>query len=139
MAEAVPLHKAEPTKHVTTVLVIEDEFMLRVLLSDYLQECGFRVVAVDDAAEAISIIENSGVKIDLVFSDVFMPGSMDGFGLKRWLRTNRPNLPIILASDDSKKADAAGELCESGPLMSKPYDLETVVTRVRTILAELKL
>ncbi|MGC1370339.1 MAG: response regulator [Methylovirgula sp.] len=139
MAEPAPLHKAEPTKHVPTVLVIEDEFMLRVLLSDYLQECGFKVVAVNDATEAISIIENSGVKIDLVFSNVVMPGPMDGFGLKRWLRTNRPNLPIILVSGDAKKTNAAEELCESGPLMAKPYDLETVVIRVRAILAELKL
>jgi DNA-binding response OmpR family regulator len=109
------------------------------MLSDYLQECGFRVVTVDDAAQAISITENGGVKIDLVFSNVFLPSSMDGFGLKRWLRTHRPGLPIILVSDDSKKTDAAEELCENGPLMAKPYDLESVVARVRAILAEMKL
>jgi CheY-like chemotaxis protein len=70
MAEAVPRHEADSTKHMPTVLVVEDEFMLRVVLSDYLQECGFKVVAVNDATEAISILENSGIKIDLVFSNV---------------------------------------------------------------------
>ena len=58
-----------------------------------------------NADEALEIIQHGAVTIDLVFSDVVMPGSMDGFGLAKWIRANRPGLPIILTSGDAAKAD----------------------------------
>ena len=73
-----------------TVLVVEDEFLIRAMLSDYLQECGFKVLEGSTADEAVAIIENVDVPIDLVLTDIRMPGSMDGFGLARWVRANRP-------------------------------------------------
>jgi len=86
------------------------------MMSDYLQECGFKVLEASSADEAILIIEKSDVFIDLVFSDVSMPGTIDGFALAHWVRTNRPGLPIILTSGDAKKASSAKQLCESEPL-----------------------
>ena len=56
------------------------------MLSDYLQECGFKVLEGLTADEAILIIEKSDVIIDLVFSDVSMPGTINGFGLAHWVR-----------------------------------------------------
>lgn len=135
MAETAPRH--ESNAPMRTVLVVEGEFMIRVLLADYLQECGFKVLVANDAAQAISIIEQSGVQIDVVFSDVSIPGN--GFGLARWIRENRPNLPVLLGSGDHHKTDLAKELCENGPLLRRPYDLKAVVARVRTILSAMKL
>ena len=60
-----------------------------------------------------------------------MPGTIDGFGLAHWIRTNRPRLPIILTSGDAKKASSAKQLCESEPFMAKPYELSVVVARIR--------
>ena len=51
-----------------------------------------------------------GVEIDLVFSDIRMPGALDGYGLARWIMENRPDLPIILATGDLGKQNAAAEL-----------------------------
>jgi CheY-like chemotaxis protein len=80
-------------------------------LSDHLQDCGFHVFGAGSAAEAIEMIERGSVKIDFVFSDVRMPGEMDGFGLSKWIKANRPDLPIVLTSAERAKADLADELC----------------------------
>jgi CheY-like chemotaxis protein len=117
-----------------TILVVEDEFLIRAMLSDYLQECGFKVLEGSTADEAVAIIENLDVQIELVLTDVRMPGSMDGFGLARWIRTNRPGTHVILTSGEAKKADAAKELCGHAALFEKPYDLEAVVTKIRSTI-----
>jgi CheY-like chemotaxis protein len=124
----------DPAERTPTLLVVEDEVLIRIALSDYLQECGFKVLEAGNADEALEIIQHGTVTIDLVFSDVVMPGSMDGFGLAKWIRANRAGLPIILTSGDAAKADIANELCEREPFMAKPYDLEQLVKRIRTLI-----
>ena len=121
----------DPNERTPTILIVDDEAPIRAMLSDYLQECGFKVLEGSTADEAILIIEKSNVVIDLVFSDVSMPGTIDGFGLAHWVRANRPGLPIILTSGDAKKASSAKQLCESEPFMAKPYELSVVVARIR--------
>ena len=117
-----------------TILVVEDEFLIRVMLSDYLQGCGFKVLEGSTADEALAIIEKLDVPIDVVLTDIRMPGSMDGFGLVRWIRANRPDINVIIVSGEAKKADAAKELCENAPLFEKPYNLEAVVSKIRATI-----
>ena len=62
------------------------------------------------------------VAVDVVFSDVQMPGTMSGFGLARWFRQHRPDVKVILTSERVDKAGAADELCDGGPLLSKSHD-----------------
>ena len=81
-----------------TILVVEDEFLIRAMLADYLQDCGFKVLEGSNADEAVAIIENMDTQIDLVLTDIRMPGSMDGFGLVRWISANRPDINVIMAS-----------------------------------------
>lgn len=100
-------------------------------LSDFLQECDFKVVEASQAQDALEMIASKQSVIDLVFSDVRMPRPMDGFGLFKWIRQNRPGLPVILASGDASKSDAAHELCAEGSFLRKPYDLEVVVGNIR--------
>lgn len=128
----------DPAERTPTVLVVEDEVLIRIALSDYLQECGFKVLEAGNADEAVEIIQHSSVTIDLVFSDVVMPGSMDGFGLAKWIRINRAGLPVILTSGDAGKADAAKALCEREPFLAKPYDLENLVKHIRTLIDSAK-
>ena len=125
-----------PGERVACILIVEDEPLVRMVLSDYLQECGFRVLEASNANEAMKIIDQSSVTIDLVFSDVVMPGSTDGFGLARWVRASRPGLPFILTSGDAKKVEYAKELCEGQPFMAKPYDLKAIVARIRKTLGQ---
>jgi CheY-like chemotaxis protein len=126
---------SDPQDRAPTILIVDDEVLLRLVLSDFLKECGFEIVEAGSAAEAVEIIEQGVVKIDLVFSDIRMPGEMDGLGLAKWVRENRSDLPVFLASGDIGKTNIARELCAEEPFFTKPYDLDAVVSKMRDALA----
>jgi len=72
-----------------------------------------------NADEAMIILQAPNYKIDIVLSNVEMPGSMDGFGLSQWVRANKPGIPIILAGSPARASRTlAAELCESGPMLA---------------------
>lgn len=121
---------------VPTVLVVEDEVLIRLVIADYLRECGYRVHEAVSADEAIAILQSPEVSVDVVFSDVEMHGGMDGFGLARWIRTNKPGMQVILTSGAERSADIAATLCEAGPLLSKPYSSQDVVARIKQLVAK---
>ncbi len=118
-----------------TVLVVEDEVLIRLVIAEYLRECGYRVHEAASADEALVVLEAPNVSVDIVFSDVIMPGSMDGFGLARWIRANRPQVDVVLTSGIDRSAEIAGVLCEAGPLLEKPYEPQSVVDRIKQLLA----
>jgi CheY-like chemotaxis protein len=124
----------DPTERTPTILVVDDEVLIRMVLSDYLQDCGFKVLEAGTVAEAIAIIEASQSIIDLVFSDVNMPGGKDGIELAQWIKANRPQLPVLLTSGDEQKAELAGAVCAKEEFLPKPYDHEMAVARVRTLI-----
>lgn len=116
-----------------TLLVVEDEVLIRMIVSDYLRRCGYRVIEAANADEAMVLLQHSEIEVDVVLSDIEMPGSMDGFALSQWLRKNRPDIDIILTGTLSRAADAASELCESGPL-PKPYEPQMAVDRIKRLM-----
>jgi DNA-binding response OmpR family regulator len=116
-----------------TILVVEGEVLLRVALSDYLRECGFRVYEAGNGEEAITLLKSRKVIVDVVLSDADMPEG-DGFAVSHWINTYKPGLPILLVSGDRKKSDAAKNLCETDPTFTKPYDLKKVVAFVRNAI-----
>lgn len=120
---------------VETVLVVEDEVLIRLTISDYLRHCGYRVLEAANATEALTILEKADIEIDVVLSDIEMPGSMDGFGLAQWVRANRTGLDVVLVGTVERAANAAAELCEEGPTLAKPYEPQIVVERIRRLLA----
>lgn len=117
----------------STVLVVEDELLVREVIVEYLRDCGFRVIEASNADDAIKMLRTDP-RIDVVFSDVLMPGTLDGFGLAQWIRREQPNVRIILTSGLARTA-AASELCADGPLMPKPYNYGDVEGRIRSLLA----
>jgi CheY-like chemotaxis protein len=118
-----------------TVLVVEDEVLVRVVIAEYLRDCGFKVVEAASADEALAVLKHAALKIDVVFSNIEMPGSLDGFALAQWIRANRPDTEVILAGSPARAANAAGELCEEGPHLAKPYEPQAVLDRIRRLLA----
>ena len=116
------------------VLVVEDEILIRMVIADYLRGCGYRVIEAASADEAMVILQHKELEVDVVFSDIDMPGSMDGFQLSKWLRANRPGVDVILAGSVARAADAAGELCDSGPI-PKPYEPQLAADRIRQLMA----
>ena len=119
-----------PAARVPMVLVVEDEALLRLTLADHLQGCGFTVLEACDAHEAIEILEAER-EVDVVLTDVKMPGEIDGFGLAKWVRDNQPGLAVFVASGYSGKLDLARELCAGEQFFAKPYDLDLVVAKIR--------
>jgi CheY-like chemotaxis protein len=82
---------------IATVLVVEDEFLVRTGISLDLADAGYSVIEAHDAAEALAVLEAKR-GIDLVFSDIHMPGPIDGVGLCRIVRRRWPHIPFILTS-----------------------------------------
>jgi CheY-like chemotaxis protein len=118
-----------------TVLVVEDEWLVRATVADYLRECGYRVLEAGNADEAMTAF-NADDRIAVMFTDVQMPGSMDGWGLARWVRRERPGVKVIITSGVARASEAAGDLCEDGPLMAKPYGHAELERRIRMLLAQ---
>jgi CheY-like chemotaxis protein len=118
-----------------TVLIVEDDVLVRTAIAEYLRHCGYRVVETASTDEALVVLQEEDIKVDVVFSDVKMPGSMDGFGLAKWVRENRPGVQVILTGSVEKAAHAAGDLCQEGPHLAKPYEPHQVVEWIKRLKA----
>ncbi len=93
-----------PPTELETVLVVEDEILVRTAIAEYLRHCGYRVVEAASADEAMTVLQETAIQVDIVFSDIKMPGSIDGFGLSKWVREHKPGLQIILTGTLEKTA-----------------------------------
>jgi DNA-binding NtrC family response regulator len=113
------------------ILVVEDMTDLRNCVSEYFRSAGFEVFAAENAQDALAAI-HSGIHIDLVFSDVNMPGAMDGVGLANWLSVNRPGMPIILTS--GKSCPEAEHGISRRRFVRKPYLLDEVEHDIRDLI-----
>jgi CheY-like chemotaxis protein len=110
-----------------TVLMVEDEPLIRELVSDELTEAGFDVVQVASADEAIAVLE---VRQDvrLVFTDVDMPGSMDGLKLAAAVRDRWPPVHIVITTGKSRPMTIPANAL----FIPKPYVTRAVVSAMRT-------
>ena len=128
MSTAMASHE-EATRQ-PAVLVVEDEILIRSAVAEFLRSAGYRVIEAADAGEAVAIFA-SETQIDLVFSDVNMPGPMDGVGLVRWIADHHPGIHVILTSAISHVRRAG----ESGAgFLPKPYRLAEAARRIASVL-----
>lgn len=109
------------------ILVVEDEVLVRMAISMDLAEAGYNVIEAADAGEALAVLEG-GHEIDLVFSDVHMPGPIDGIGLLGALRRRYPDLPVILTS--AHGLPPSRTLAADTVFIAKPYLPTTVLNLV---------
>jgi CheY-like chemotaxis protein len=117
---------------VPKVLVVEDEILLRLSVADLLREEGFEVIEAVNADEAIAVLRTA-TPLDVVVTDIRMPGTTDGVGLARFIRANLPDLKVIMASSDRS---ALPEGCQIDGFFLKPYDTLRVARLIRSLLAE---
>ena len=115
------------------ILVVEDELLIRVVLSDELREAGHDVIEACDADEALTLLK-ARVHVDLVISDVRMPGSVDGMGLLAEIKSILPQLPVILTSGHLEAALALANGAVA--FFPKPYALDAVLGATRRTLGE---
>jgi CheY-like chemotaxis protein len=113
------------------VLIVEDEPLIRSLLAESLRDAGLTVIEAVNADEAWAYLAAGG-GVDLVFSDVAMPGAMDGVEFATRLRALYPDLPIILASGFLGQR----KLTESVIFLAKPYAFDRVTATVIKLLEQ---
>jgi CheY-like chemotaxis protein len=114
------------------VLVVEYEILIRSAVAEYLRTSGNSVVEAANASEAIAVLA-AEVPVDVVFSDIQMPGTMDGLGLARWVYRHHPGIHVMLTSGN---ADAARAAKAAEIFFPKPYRAAEVAIRIRLVLAE---
>jgi CheY-like chemotaxis protein len=110
-----------------TVLVVEDEILIRDVIADDLEQAGFTVAVAAHADEAIAILE-ARQDIHLVFTDIDMPGSMDGLKLAAAVRDRWPPVHIIITTGKTRPL----EIPANALFIPKPYLGRTVVSAMRT-------
>ena len=113
------------------VVVTEDEAAIRTLAAEVLAEAGFTVVEAAHADDALAIMESRAVNV--LFTDVQMPGSMDGLELARYVRRHWPRVEVLIASGN--KAPSSTEMPDGSRFLHKPYSSGRLVADVRELIA----
>lgn len=106
-----------------SVLVVEDEANVRLVAASYLEDIGLTVFEADDADKALEII-TAHPEINLVFTDIQMPGNLDGLSLIQQISVQHPKIEIIVTSGKAIVPD--GEMPQYGTFVQKPYELNRI-------------
>jgi CheY-like chemotaxis protein len=112
------------------VLVVEDNSLVRIVIANFLESAGFVVIQAKDGAAALVVLA-SDEAFDILFTDVQMPGPIDGAGVAMLMREQRPDMPIVLTSGHGTPEI----LPTGGRFIAKPYDNRKVVTLLREMAA----
>jgi CheY-like chemotaxis protein len=113
-----------------TILVVEDEVLIRLDLADHLRLAGYRVIEASDGDEALTVLKSIDT-VSLMISDIRMPGQTDGTALATWVRREMPHIKIVLVSGHRPTADMA-TLADLA--FAKPVNPEFLVRRVTQLL-----
>ncbi len=117
-----------------TILVVDDEHTVRMLLVEVLDELGYHVIEAADSAEGLRILR-SGVRIDLLISDVGLPGGMNGRQMADAAREVRPGLKTLFITGYAETAAIAqGDLEPGMHVLTKPFAIDALVSRVRRLM-----
>ncbi|MCJ2006063.1 response regulator [Methylobacterium sp. J-092] len=115
-------------------LAVDDDGLIRMDVLDILEEAGFRTLEAADGDRAITILEEHHASIALLFTDVQMPGSRDGFALAREVSRRWPDITIVVAS--GQVSPQPGELPDGVRFLNKPFSAEMVHDHLREILPD---
>jgi PAS domain S-box-containing protein len=121
-----------------TVLVVEDDEEVRATVIEMLSDLGYRVLKATDAGSALNVIE-SGIPIDLLFTDVVMPGELKSPELARKARARLPGIAVLFTSGYTENSIVHGGKLDAGvELLSKPYTRETLARKIRHVIGNEK-
>jgi DNA-binding NtrC family response regulator len=118
------------THDAPTIMVLEPEVLLRMALSEYLRDCGYRVIEGVKVVDVWAVIQ-AGVTLNVVF----VRAQPDGFALASKLRQTQPGTDVILYSGVADAVEKSSALCNRGPTKA-PYRPKTVARRIEQLLAE---
>jgi CheY-like chemotaxis protein len=114
-----------------TILVVEDEVLVRMALADQLRSAGYVVLEASNADEALDLLYSKGHGVQLLLSDIRMPGSMDGVELARMIRAQHPEIKIVFASGESFSASHWGD---ADGFFPKPYNAGRLIEHIKMLL-----
>ena len=117
-----------------TILLVEDDALLRVSAADHLRGKGYHVIEAGTVIEAATVL-SSGPPVHLVFSDVDLPGATGGLSLAVWINAYHPTVPVILTSGVRAVMPALADQRRI-PFIPKPYDFEKVSALIAKVIAE---
>jgi CheY-like chemotaxis protein len=132
--QATPDVKAPRAIGAECLLVVEDDSALRAHAAEILRELGYRVIEVANGAAALQVLENNA-GVDLLFTDVVMPGGLNGRQLADRAHRQNPGLKILFTTGYTRNAIVHhGRLDPGIQLISKPYSFHELATKVRAVL-----
>jgi CheY-like chemotaxis protein len=113
----------------STVLLVEDEPLVRLFVSDLLEDAGFKVVEASNAAEARVILE-AGLPVSILLTDVDMPGAWNGYELAHWVHESWSDIEILIMS--GRQWPEEGDLPPGAAFLAKPCPNEAIVSHVHS-------
>ncbi len=116
---------------IPTILLVEDNEYLTATMRMMIEGLGYRVRHAGDAQTALDLLD-TGTPVDLVFSDIVMPGALNGLGLARKLRETKPDLPVVLTTGYAQAAQDA--VAEGFRLLNKPFPADAFERLLREML-----
>jgi DNA-binding response OmpR family regulator len=117
------------------LVVVDDDVLVRSPVAEYLRECGYEVIEAANANEALSVLSEPKITVNVVLTAVEMSGPMSGFALSQWVRKNQPEVRTLLSGTPKRAASIAGALCEEGPILARPCEPRMVEDHIRRLLA----
>jgi CheY-like chemotaxis protein len=121
-----------------TILVVEDDEEVRGTVVETLSDLGYRVLTARDAQAGLTVVE-SGIPIDVIFTDVVMPGPLKSREMARRAQERLPNLAVLFTSGYTENSIVHGGKLDAGvELLSKPYTREALARRIRHVIANRK-
>src|ERR1700722_13658698 len=133
-APKVQLVASTRAKAEATVLIVDDEPTVRMLITEVLEELGYAAIEVGDANAGLKVLQ-SNVHVDLLITDIGLPGSLTGLQMVDAARIDRPDLKVLCITGYSLKvATRAGGLETDIHMLTKPFTLETLTNRIEAII-----
>jgi DNA-binding response OmpR family regulator len=129
---APPRKRLAAKRRPATILVVEDETLIRLAAADYLRDCGYRVLEAVTARDAERLLA-AGESVEIVFSDIDLGREADGFALARRIREHHPDVRILLVSGVQRPVGESERLCD-GPFMTKPYSYVELAVNIEALL-----
>ena len=118
-----------------TILVVDDEPSVRMLIADVLEELGFNVIEAPDGPTGLRELQ-SKARVDMLITDVGLPGGMNGRQVADAARVARPSLKVLFITGYAENAVlSAGQLGPGMAVLTKPFPVETMAARIRSMIA----
>lgn len=126
---------ADDTPDPQCLIVADADVLIRNALAEYLRHCGYKVLEAATSDEVVIALEEGALKIDALLADAELAGRYNAFELRIWVRDHHPAVQVLMAGNVDTAAKAAGQLCDEGPHLQRPYDPESVAAHIKRLLA----